>query len=148
MRLVADKVRVEISARLLGGNDVRCQRLDVTAQLLLAGIGSLIGSQGPGSRLDPFIKVGIGVNGSLARQIGASGQAAEVIYDAVLFQKLQHGRQAALGSDLAASGPEAIAEVLGLDRNRVQARIQRMIEIYHPFALPNVGARLLRVENQ
>jgi hypothetical protein len=130
------------------------------------GIGGFVGSESPGSGFNPLVKIGIGIKRAAAgkvwptclfwptclvwptRLVRSTSETAEVIDDAVLFEKQQERRQAALGDHAAARGPKTIAYVDGLDRDGMLAGVGRLIEENDALLVPCGQSAFLRLDEQ
>jgi len=133
---VGGVVRVEITRGFLGGDDVADEGIDIAFELSAGGVGRFVRSERPSGGFNPFVEVGIGIQRPAAGKIGAAFETAEVIDDAVLFEKQEQRRETALSDDTAARGPETIADVDGLDRDRMLAGVGRFIEENDALLIP------------
>ena len=86
----------------------------------------------------PLVKIRVGVERSTAIDLLLSGQAQEIVNNAVLLEFFEHGWNAALDVGAHARRPEAIAHLHGANRDCMQRDVRRMIHINDALGAPGV----------
>jgi hypothetical protein len=136
VNFVAGVIGVEITGGFLGGDDVSDEGIEVALELGAGRIGGFVGSEGPSGGFDPLVEIGICVERTAAGEIRTAFEAAEVIDDAMLFEKEEERGEAALSDDAAAGGPKAIADMDGLHGDGMLAGVGRIIEENDTLLIP------------
>ena len=115
----AHKVRVEIPAGFLDGNDLVNPFLRPLTELRL--ISRL---QENAHRFDPLVRIGVGKNGPLALDLLALREPAEIVRVAVLFNERADAGNTLFDSDFAPPAPEPVLHSHSADRHAAQLRIR------------------------
>ena len=130
-RAVALVVGVQISIRLLDGDDFMDHRICDPAQLRHS-----IGLQRPANCIDPLVNVRVReIRPNLLRRALAN-QAAEIIHAPVRLQLIAHSGNAPFAVGLPALGPEALLNCDRVDRHTVQLCVWGIRYVDDPLVLP------------
>jgi len=131
---LVDEPGVQVPGGLLGGGD------DV-GELVERGLEPRVRPhlQAPCGGFDPFVQVGVGVEGPAAGRLAVGPrQPAEVVHNAVLFQKLEQGGNRLLDGDVLARFPEAGLETHGAHGDGVKPRLRTSGQVKQALLPPGV----------